>query len=58
MLAPLFAYLDPGTGSIVLQVVVAAVLSAGVYFRQYVFAPFSMFGGKKEAVEEAPENVA
>lgn len=48
---PLFAYLDPGTGSIVLQVVVAAVLSVGVYFRQYLFKPFTYFAGKKEAEE-------
>lgn len=49
---PLFAYLDPGTGSIVLQVVVAAVLSVGVYFRQYLLKPFTFLGCKKEASEE------
>lgn len=49
---PLFAYLDPGTGSIVLQVVVAAVLSVGVYFRQYLLKPFAFFGGKGESKEE------
>jgi len=50
----LLAYLDPGTGSILLQVAAAAVLSCGVMFRQYVFSPFSSFFSKSKK-SESPE---
>jgi hypothetical protein len=32
----LFAYLDPGSGSLLIQVVIAALVSTGFLFRQYV----------------------
>jgi hypothetical protein len=31
--APVLAYLDPGSGSLILQVVIASVLSGLMYFR-------------------------
>ena len=30
---PAYAYLDPGTGSIIAQAVIGAVVAAGVFFR-------------------------
>jgi hypothetical protein len=33
------AYIDPGTGAIVLQVIVAGILTTGVVFRRYVTSP-------------------
>jgi len=44
----LLGYLDPGTGSILLQVAAAAILSTTVMFRQYVFAPFACLFGKRK----------
>lgn len=38
----MLAYIDPGTGAIVLQVVVAAVLTAGVVLRRVIFSPFAL----------------
>lgn len=35
----MFAYLDPGSGSILIQVAIAAVLGAGFYFRRFVISP-------------------
>jgi O-antigen/teichoic acid export membrane protein len=40
---PAYAYLDPGTASIVLQAVVGAVAAAGLYFRSYLYRFFSLF---------------
>ncbi|MCZ6740735.1 MAG: hypothetical protein O7D27_01105, partial [Alphaproteobacteria bacterium] len=40
---PAYAYLDPGTASIILQVVVGAVAAAGLYFRAYLARLFSYF---------------
>lgn len=40
---PAYAYLDPGTASIILQVVVGAVAAAGLYFRAYLARFFSLF---------------
>jgi len=34
------AYIDPGTGGIVLQMLVAAVIGVGVFFRQRIAALF------------------
>jgi hypothetical protein len=34
-----FAYIDPSSGSLALQVLIAALLSAGVVLRNYVFWP-------------------
>jgi hypothetical protein len=35
----LFAYLDPGAGSLVIQALIAGLIGAGFYFRQLVVAP-------------------
>ena len=40
---PAYAYLDPGTASIILQVVVGAVAAAGLFFRAYLARLFSYF---------------
>lgn len=50
------AYLDPGTGSMVLQVVVAGVLGALFTFKSYVRAVFSSLGrlfGKQQGRSDA-----
>ena len=44
----LLGYLDPGTGAIVLQVIAAAVLSAGVVFRRYLFSPLAAILGRRD----------
>ena len=36
---PLFAYLDPGAGSLLIQAVIAGMVGCGFYFRQFVWAP-------------------
>ena len=41
---PYLAYLDPGTGSMLLQVLIAGVLTASVAFRGFFYSVFSFFG--------------
>jgi len=53
-MASLFAYLDPGTGSIIIQIAAAAVLSCGVMFRQYLISPFAALLGRKKKEESKP----
>lgn len=47
----LLAYIDPGTGALVVQVLAAAVLTVGVFGRRMLYAPVnfakSMFRGSK-----------
>ena len=52
MNSAIFAYIDPGTGSLVLQMVIAAVVGAGVFFRNAVARLF----GKRP--KETPPPVA
>lgn len=47
------AYIDPGVGSLLLQVVLAAMLSMGVMFRRTVLAPFQFLFGKPHTDDDA-----
>ena len=38
-LPPCLAYLDPGTGSLILQALLAILLSTGVLLRRYILMP-------------------
>lgn len=49
---PAEAYLDPGTGSIVLQAVIATIAAAAVAVRLYWTRLKSLFGRKRAGVEE------
>lgn len=49
---PAEAYLDPGTGSIVLQAVIAAIAAAAVALRLYWTRLKALFGRKRTATEE------
>lgn len=48
----ILAYIDPGTGALVLQVLVASVLTAGFFVRRTIARPFVLlrqfFSGKSE----------
>ncbi len=49
---PAEAYLDPGTGSIVLQAVIAAIAAAAVALRLYWTRLKALFGRKRAGTEE------
>lgn len=51
-----FAYLDPGTGSVIIQVVVGGVLAIAVVFRSFIGRIVtkirSLFGREKTTLED------
>ena len=55
---PAWAYLDPGTGSILLQVIIGGVAGLGIVGKLYWHRLRSFFGlGKKDPQEERPPAV-
>ena len=48
---PMFIYIDPGSGSYLVQAVIAAVLGAGYYFRSSWSYFRSMFRKDKKQIE-------
>lgn len=50
----IFLYLDPGSGSYLIQVIIAAVLGVGFFFRNFWYKIKSFFtGSKKEEGKDA-----
>jgi hypothetical protein len=47
-------YIDPGSGSYLVQVIIAAVLGAAVYFKTIMAKLRAFFGGQKKT--EEPDN--
>ena len=47
-----FAYLDPGTGSIIIQSVIASAAAAGYVIRIYWHKILSFFSRKKDVIED------
>lgn len=45
-------YLDPGSGSYLVQVIIAAVLGVGFFFKNFWLGIRSFFTGKKKAEKE------
>lgn len=52
--APAYAYLDPGTGSYVFQMAVAALVSAGFVVRAYWHRLRSLFGRRDRPRPASP----
>lgn len=49
----ILGYIDPATGALVLQVIVAAVLGAGFFFRRLLLSPFRLlFCRKRNATDD------
>ena len=46
------AYLDPGSGSILIQLLLAAILGLGVMFRSQLAKIKNLFGGKDSGDED------
>lgn len=55
--SPAYAYLDPGTGSIILQGLIAGIAVAGVTIKAYWYKLLSLFGkGRPGTVLEEEED--
>lgn len=52
-----FAYLDPGSGSYILQAIVAGALGGAYAIKLYWFKIVGFFKGKKPQVEEESDEI-
>ncbi|HLB66078.1 MAG TPA: hypothetical protein VJJ78_00570 [Candidatus Saccharimonadales bacterium] len=52
----LFAYLDPGSGSLILQVIIGFVLGAGVLIKTYWSKIKGLFSKNKKSKPEAKKS--
>ncbi len=43
-----FAYLDPASGSMLVQALLAALVAAGIAFRRFLFAPILWIKKRRE----------
>jgi len=57
LLLPPLAYLDPGTGSLILQVVAACLISSAVLLRKYLFAPIAWLTRRRKARSDASDGL-
>lgn len=48
----MFAYIDPASGAILLQVILGSVLAIGVAFRKYLIGPITSLFRSKESTDE------
>ena len=56
MLDLVLAYIDPGTGTILLQLVIGSIIGGGVFLRRSIYRIFGWLGGAKgEAASTSPE---
>ena len=55
---PVVAYLDPGTGTVILQVIIAGMLSMGALFKYYWHSIIGFFRSKPSDTEADGSNSA
>jgi hypothetical protein len=55
MLHPVFAYIDPGSGSLIIQVVIASIIAVPVIFRAKVAQVARLFRRDKAPVDATDE---
>jgi hypothetical protein len=48
----LIAYIDPGSGGLLLQVLLASLLTLGVCFRGLLLAPWKLFSRRRPTLDE------
>jgi hypothetical protein len=48
------AYIDPGSGAVLLQCAIALIATAGLFFRRYLLLPLLWIRGKKKSSDETP----
>jgi hypothetical protein len=55
---PALAYIDPGSGYIMLQVILAAIISSTVFFRNAIKSVLTKIFGSKAATDTDPDSSA
>ncbi|MBN1589116.1 MAG: hypothetical protein JW888_06355 [Pirellulales bacterium] len=46
------AYIDPGSGAVLLQCAIAVIVTAGVYFRKCLLSPIAWMRPRRAPVDE------
>ncbi len=46
--SPAYAYVDPGSGTLLIQMLIAAAVGVSFYFRKALFRITSLFGGQSK----------
>ncbi len=52
-----FLYIDPGSGSYILQMIIAAVLGVSFFFKNFWLSVKAFFTGKKTKKEDEKDTV-
>lgn len=52
---PAYAYLDPGTGSLILQGIIGTIAAAGFFLRSYLHKFWTMIRGKSTEEDAADQ---
>ena len=55
-LSLLLAYIDPGSGALLVQMLIAGALGAMAFFRRAIFGVFGIFRRKPKDEEEPPKD--
>ena len=55
MMNTIFLYLDPGSGSMLVQALIAGFLTIGVFFNQIKYTILGFFGKKRSDEEDINE---
>lgn len=58
LMQPAYAYLDPGTGSIILQAIIGTVAAAMVFGRSYIFQVKGWLGLNPQKISDEDERNA
>ena len=56
VMGSVLGYIDPASGAIILQVVVAAILTMGIAFRRILFAPLMLFRRRQSTQDESDKS--
>ncbi len=51
-----FLYIDPGSGSYLIQIIIAAILGVGFFFKSFWYSIKSFFTGTKSKKEEKKDS--
>lgn len=53
---PAFAYIDPGSGSALISIIIGAFVAVGLAVKSFWYKITGLFGGKKSSSEDVDPN--
>ena len=58
MFETLLAYIDPGSGTILIQLLIGAIAGGAVFFRQKIIGLFNLFHRSADPIDQKPTDHA